>query len=203
MMSFRSLLLLTITLLVYSSCGPCEGCENMAAREQALDEREQELAEREAKLQEQIAVLEKSAVPEAEAEAPEQEANMEGTSVEADHPIRIGTHNITLQWISWDHPGTAEVTFINKDRYQIVGEQRSRENDDYLIIDGSLVPQDERTFLFEGAIEYRVSHNNGGEPCIKTGPLHFKASGKRKYWRLQEKINCEGGMLTDYIDIYF
>lgn len=200
-MSLRSILLLAVILLMYSSCGPCEGCEKMAAREQALDEREKTLAEREAELEDELATLEQEVTQEVDVSVSAKED--QAASVITDHPIRLGTHNITLQWISWEKPGMAEVTFINRDRYKIIGEQRSQENDDYLRIDGTLVPQDDRTFLFEGEIEYMVSHNNGGEPCVKTGPLHFKASGQRKYWRMQEKTNCEGGMLTDYVDIYF
>lgn len=119
------------------------------------------------------------------------------------HPIRLGTHNITLQWISWDHPGTVELTYGEDGRYKIIGGQKSRENEDYLNIDGYLTFSTVREFTFEGHLEYLVSHNNGGKACIKTGPLHFKASGKRKYWRMQEMTNCEGGMLTDYVDVYF
>lgn len=203
-MSKRILISLTFILsLVIISCGPCENCERMAERETALTEREAAVAEREAELEQREAAL----------PAQENDSNEtvdDSTSPAADegnlnveHPIRLGTHNITLQWIGWDHPGTAEVSLEADNRYRILGEQRSKENDDYLTIDGSLVQQDERTFIFDGKVEYRVSHNNGGEPCVKTGPLHFRQSGQRKYWRMQEKTNCEGGMLTDYVDIYF
>ena len=187
-------------------CGPCEGCQEMADKQEALNEREAALEEREAALAQREAALDAA---EDEETVEDDSMSTEGVItpgdvvIENDPPIRLGSHNITLQWISWDHPGTAEVSFVNKDLYKIVGEQRSKENDDFLRIDGTLRPQDERTFLFDGRIEYQVSHNNGGEVCVKTGPLHFKASGTRKYWRLQEKTNCEGGMLTDYIDIYF
>lgn len=198
-MSPRIILSVLVLAFLQWSCGPCEGCTAMAEKEEALAEREAALEEREAALAEREA-----AIAEWQVEQPSPEpddAIEEQTTVE--HPIRLGAHNLTLQWISWDEPGKAEVTFEGGNRYRIVGEQRSKENDDYLTIDGTLIPQDERTFQFEGRIAYQVSHNNGGEVCVKEGPLHFKASGKRKYWRLQEKTNCEGGMLTDYVDIYF
>ena len=173
----------------------------MAEREATLAEKEEALAAREAELEERLAALDSDTSP---VEEPTTEKNADTPATEAgDHPIRLGTHNITLQWISWDYPGSSQVTLAEDGRYQIFGEQFSRENDDFLRIFGFLTPQDERTLLFDGKIEYRVSHNNDGEVCVKEGPLHFKASGKRQYWRLQEMTNCEGGMLTDYIDIYF
>ena len=194
------ILLLTFMLV---SCGPCENCEKMAERETALTEREAAIAEHEAVLELREAALATPEYVSEEAADDSTPPNADKASLNAEHPIRLGTHNITLQWIGWDHPGTAEVSLEADNRYRIVGEQRSKENDDYLTIDGSLVQQDERTFIFDGTVEYRVSHNNGGEPCVKTGPLHFRQSGQRKYWRMQEKTNCEGGMLTDYVDIYF
>jgi len=118
-------------------------------------------------------------------------------------PIREGNHALTLQWISWDRPGQATIKAIGNGKYSIRGAQRSRENDDYLKIDGTLTPVNEKELVFEGTVEYKVSHNNGGQPCVKKGPLHFKATGNRKYWRMQEMTNCEGGLLTDYVDIYF
>lgn len=204
-MSQRILLAVLALVFVVSACGPCEGCSDMADKEAALEEREAALEEREAALEEREAALEEREAVLSETEA-EDAATMEEEAEPADdidHPIRLGAHNLTLQWISWEEPGTAEVTYEGTDRYRIVGEQRSTDNDDYLTIDGVLSPKDEKTFVFEGKIAYRVSHNNGGEVCVKEGPLHFRNSGQRKYWRLREKTNCEGGMLTDYIDIYF
>ncbi|MFC3361596.1 hypothetical protein ACFOG5_00215 [Pedobacter fastidiosus] len=55
---------------------------------------------------------------------------------------------------------------------------------------------------FNGTIISKINGNNGGQPCELTGLNLFKSSGKRKYWRLQHMLNCDG-QTTDYIDIYF
>ena len=124
---------------------------------------------------------------------------------ETAHPaspaLRTGAYPITLQWISWDHPGTAQVKQQDDGFYRIDGRQQRK--GDYLEIHGRLKPLSETTLSFEGTITTRVSHVNGGKPCVKKGPQTFKATKGRKYWRLQDMINCEGGQVTDYIDIYF
>ena len=124
-------------------------------------------------------------------------------SKDIDHPIRPGKHNFTLQWISWDNPGTVRVEFLAENKYQVKGEQKGAENGDFASIDGVLTFVGEQTFQFDGELVSRVSFLNGGETCVKKGPLHFRATGKRKYWRLQEKDNCEEGDAVDYFDIYF
>ena len=117
--------------------------------------------------------------------------------------IREGKHNFTLHWISWDHPGKVTITRIGDSLYSVEGKQLSRTNDDYINIEGELKAMDRKMLVFEGEIRYRVETNNGGEPCVKKGPLHFQVTQNRQYWRLQEMNNCEGGGLVDYIDIYF
>jgi|GEM_PF-604327 len=116
--------------------------------------------------------------------------------------LRIGEHALTLQWISWDHPGKVKIKPITANRYRITGKQTSRKNGDYLSIDGVITPKSKRELVFEGTIKYLVSHNNNGEECVKKGKQVFRASGKRKYWRLQNMMNCDG-IVTDYVDIYF
>jgi outer membrane murein-binding lipoprotein Lpp len=117
--------------------------------------------------------------------------------------LRTGTHNLTLQWISWDDPGTVEITDMGDGTYKVVGEQRSKENADYLTIEGTLQPVSERELRFNGTISSFVSYLNNGVVCVREGEQTFKATGKRKYWRLQNMTNCEGNRVTDYIDIYF
>ena len=120
-----------------------------------------------------------------------------------DHPIQPGKHSFTLQWIGWDTPGQVEVEFLSDNKYSVKGEQKGTENDDFASIDGVLTWEGNQTFQFDGEIISRVSYVNGGETCVKKGPVHFRATGKRKYWRLQEKDNCEEGNVVDYFDIYF
>ena len=54
-----------------------------------------------------------------------------------------------------------------------------------------------------GSTTGTIAFVNNGKVCVKNGPLHFRATGTRKYWRLKEKDNCEGGNVVDYFDIYF
>ena len=113
----------------------------------------------------------------------------------------LGKHMLSLQWISWDHFGSATVT--NRDGvYRIKGEQKGRGNSDFLKVDGVIKSIDEKEFVFDGTIVTQVSHINGGEACTREGEFVFKITGKRKYWRLQQMDNpCDP--VTDYVDIYF
>lgn len=114
----------------------------------------------------------------------------------------LGRHMLSLQWISWDYFGTASVT--QKDGiYQIRGEQkgRGRNNTDYLKLEGMIYEINAASFGFSGRITTRISHINGGQPCLREGEFTFAITGKRKYWRMQEMENpCDP--VTDYIDVY-
>ena len=115
-----------------------------------------------------------------------------------------GKHALTLQWIGWDHPGSVTATPAANGWYRITGEQNDPKNkDNYLRIDGRIRHIGERELEFHGTIETKVDMINSGKPCVRTGRKIFKATGTRKYWRLQDMINCEGGLVTDYVDIYF
>ena len=113
-----------------------------------------------------------------------------------------GKHSLTLQWISWEKPGSVTITAIDDNWYSIQGSQTDGHGN-YLKINGRIRPLNDRELEFDGKIETLIESINDGQPCIRSGKNLFKATGTRKYWRLQDMINCEGGMLTDYIDIYF
>lgn len=125
----------------------------------------------------------------------------------ADNPpkftIREGAHSLSLQWISWEELGEAEIRSLGDNTYSITGEQRNPDNNDYLKINGTLEPISDKKLIFEGTIESQISHLNQGEPCVKEGIKIFESTKNRKYWRMQDMENCEGGMVTDYVDIYF
>lgn len=113
----------------------------------------------------------------------------------------LGRHKLSLQWISWDYFGTANVT-NGRGVYRIKGEQKGRGNSDFVKIDGVIKSIDAKEFVFDGTIITQVSHNNGGAACTREGEFTFKITGKRKYWRLQQMDNpCDP--VTDYVDIYF
>lgn len=125
----------------------------------------------------------------------------------------VGKHKLSLQWISWDHFGTATVTNekckapgsrrANSGRcYRLQGSQRGRGNTDHLTVKGLITSIDAKQFTMQGEIETRISHINNGKPCVRSGPFTFRITGKRKYWRLMEMDNpCD--QATDYVDIYF
>ncbi|MGO1242945.1 MAG: hypothetical protein ACTJHT_08650 [Sphingobacterium sp.] len=117
--------------------------------------------------------------------------------------IREGKHNISLQWISWDNLGEAEIKSFENNTYRIDGEQTDPKNGDYLKIHGTLEPISEKELKFVGTVATKSASVNRGEPCVKEGEQQFLSTKNRKYWRMQDMENCEGGMVVDYVDIYF
>jgi hypothetical protein len=118
-------------------------------------------------------------------------------------PLRVGQHFFTIQWIEFNKvkPGTVMIKPLGDDEYSIEGEQRDKLKNDYVTIKGTFLAKG-RELKFNGKIVSRISHINNGQPCESTGLTIFKASGTRKYWRLQQMLNCDG-VTTDYIDIFF
>lgn len=118
----------------------------------------------------------------------------------------VGDHMLTLQWLGWgDLSGAGKVVVEDAgDTLPMRGEQRGTgENaDDYVRIDGRIVAASRDGFVFEGTILTRVHHIANGAECRRSGRFTFKATGKRRYWRLQEMQNpCDSA--TDYVDVYF
>lgn len=114
----------------------------------------------------------------------------------------LGKHGLTLQWISWDKWGTATVKDVGG-LWRLTGSQYSQDRQDYLIVEGVILSASPQEFVFAGSILSRVSHINAGRPCKRVGTMTFKATGKRRYWRLQEMKNCDPEGATDYVDLYF
>ena len=113
----------------------------------------------------------------------------------------LGRHKLSLQWISWDYFGTANVT--NRGGvYHLKGEQRGRGNKDIVTVDGTITSIDAKEFAFNGKIVTQISHINGGKPCTREGDFIFRVTGTRKYWRMQQIDNpCDEA--ADYVDVYF
>ncbi len=118
----------------------------------------------------------------------------------------VGDHMLTLQWLGWGDLSGAGTLVVKDEGDSLAarGEQLGTgENaDDYVRVDGRIVSATRDGFVFEGEILTRVHHIAGGVECKRTGTFTFKATGKRKYWRLQEMQNpCDSA--TDYVDVYF
>jgi hypothetical protein len=115
---------------------------------------------------------------------------------------REGKHLFSLHWISWQKFGNVNIKKISTKKYSIKGSQKD-DKGNYVTIDGILIPVVKGKLSFIGEIVTRTSGNNNGIACVKKGTYTFLCSPDRKYWRLQEMENCEGGSLVDYVDIFF
>jgi hypothetical protein len=118
----------------------------------------------------------------------------------------VGDHLLTLQWLGWgDLSGAGRLVVEDAgDTLPMRGEQRGtgENSEDYVRIDGRIVSASRDGFVFEGEILTRVHHIANGSECRRSGTFSFKATGKRRYWRLQEMQNpCDSA--TDYVDVYF
>ncbi|MBC6113179.1 hypothetical protein H7U22_22430 [Pedobacter sp. CCM 8938] len=118
-------------------------------------------------------------------------------------PIRKGWHSLSIQWLLFNKTslGKVYISEIGDREYSIEGKQRDPKTEDYVTIKGTFLNRG-NLLKFNGTIISKINGNNGGQPCELTGLNLFKSSGKRKYWRLQHMLNCDG-QTTDYIDIYF
>jgi hypothetical protein len=115
----------------------------------------------------------------------------------------LGQHKLQLQWISWFEPKkSGDLTVTDRQGLLVIqGAQRDPRTGDFVEVDGIVTRVEDRTFDFRGRIVTRVSHINGGEPCLREGDMTFAIKGKRRFWRLQQMDNpCDG--VTDYVDIF-
>ena len=113
----------------------------------------------------------------------------------------LGKHMFSLQWLLFEKPkyGTANITRKNTGLYI---DARHEVNGDYAVLKGDLTVISSSEFTVNGELVTRVGHINSGKECPRIGTFTFKATGKRKYWRMQEMENpCDS--VADYVDVYF
>lgn len=113
----------------------------------------------------------------------------------ADHDLS-GRHGLTLQWISWEQPGTVTFKKTGTDTYKISGKQAIKKQ--YVTVDGTVKRISDTQLEFDGTI---VTFTDLDGKCVKEGKQTFLSTQDRKYWRLQNMQNCNGAV--DYVDIYF
>ena len=112
-------------------------------------------------------------------------------------------HNsgITLQWISFGQPGRGHVVVTERNGLvHLRGSQTQRAGAGRVDLDGDVLSISARSFTFRG----RIMIENAPDPdreCLREGTYEFRATGTRRYWRLQNIEACDG--LADYVDIYF
>lgn len=108
-------------------------------------------------------------------------------------------HNsgISVQWLWTDARGKLNAVDDN-DVVRLEG-GHANENGS-VTIKGRVLSISADRFTFRGTILI-VDAPDKGRRCERTGDYEFRATGKRKYWRLQQMEACGG--LTDYVDIYY
>jgi hypothetical protein len=108
---------------------------------------------------------------------------------------------ITLQWISFHQLGRGHVTVTERNGLvHLRGSQTQNDSVGRVDLDGDVLAIGPRSFTFRG----RISIENAPDPdreCLRDGTYEFRATGTRRYWRLQNIEACDG--LADYVDIYF
>jgi len=108
------------------------------------------------------------------------------------------THAFGLQWID----GIGVATVSDDGGKTVVMGKHTGKDGDFISINGAIEQPSETGFTFVGVIVTRVSHIAGGKACTRKGTFTFRATGKRRYWRMKENGNpCDGA--ADYVDIYF
>ncbi|WP_255469102.1 hypothetical protein [Achromobacter sp. UMC46] len=109
----------------------------------------------------------------------------------------LNNSGVSVQWLWSAERGHLTAKDVN-DVVRIDGTQSNFEGT--LKINGEIVSIDSDRFTFRGTILI-LDAPDKGRRCERTGDYEFRATGKRKYWRLQQMESC--GRLTDYVDIYY
>lgn len=110
----------------------------------------------------------------------------------------LGTHELRLQWLSSERPGTVAIRDI--DGIVMLQGQQSGESGE-ILISGRVDKILTNSFTLKGTITSRTSFLNEGKPCQRTGTHWFSRKHGRPFWRLQAITNpCTG--VIDYVDIF-
>lgn len=108
-------------------------------------------------------------------------------------------HNsgVSVQWLWTDARGKLKAVDEN-DVVRLEGGHATDKGS--VSINGQVLSISADRFTFRGTILI-LDAPDKGRRCERTGDYEFRATGKRKYWRLQQMEACGG--LTDYVDIYY
>lgn len=111
----------------------------------------------------------------------------------------LGAKGVSLQWISWDYRGSANV-WRDEGTIHLRGSQDASDGPGRLELDGEVREIGSDYFVFDGRISIRDTPD-AGRVCEADKLWRFAITQNRPYWRLREFEWCDG--LTDYVDIYF
>ena len=112
-----------------------------------------------------------------------------------------GNSGMTLQWIGFDTPVRGRVIVRTEGgTVHLSGAQQAAQGAGRVTIEGDVRTIDARSFTFHGRIAI-TDTPDAGRRCLRDGTFVFRATGQRRYWRLQQMEACDG--LTDYVDIFF
>ncbi|MFD1950449.1 hypothetical protein ACFSGX_06675 [Sphingomonas arantia] len=107
---------------------------------------------------------------------------------------------VTLHYISFETPGRGQLDVRLANGFvHLKGMHRAIGEPGLLTIEGDVLAIDARSFTFRGRIVI-ADTPDPGRRCIRDGVFHFRQTGVRRYWRMQEMERCDG--LTDYVDIF-
>lgn len=177
---------------------------NNADLEQEVADKKSEIDSLKKALAEQKELLAKDTITTPVEEEPEAQPNLDNIKGASEGRL-AGEHNLTIQWISWEKPGSITFKTIGANKYQVEGTQKGEASGEcancYLTVKGVIEEIDPKRLRFTGKIESSIYHIQGGAPCIKEGTFDFVSTKNRKYWRCRNMKGCEG--VTDYVDIYF
>ncbi|SOB86709.1 hypothetical protein SAMN06297144_1817 [Sphingomonas guangdongensis] len=111
-----------------------------------------------------------------------------------------GNTGLSLQWISWAPRARGTVRVLERSGVVHLSGRQAAPGAGTLTLDGDVLAIDARDFSFRGRIVITDAPDLG-RACVRDGTYSFRATGTRRYWRLQQMEQCDG--LTDYVDIYF
>jgi hypothetical protein len=111
----------------------------------------------------------------------------------------LGSKKFGVQFI-WDGYGKAEISKENE-TIKFDGKQYSKDKSEYLLMNGDMTIIDEKKLSLKGSIKLYTKDCCG--IIEEEGTFIFLKSGKRKFWRLQERGKlCDIYKCSYYIDIF-
>lgn len=111
-----------------------------------------------------------------------------------------GSSGMTLQWISWDYRGPVRAILRGRTLW-LEGRQLARGGASGEVgMSGWVREVGARHFILVGTVSI-TDTPDVGRTCVRTGEMRFQVTQNRRYWRMQQMVECDG--LTDYVDVYF